>query len=73
VAIEVAAIGQGSGGGTGNVQVTFNADAVTTFGQNVFVVGSIPVLGNWAPGRPLRERGEAVQWVTRTTRDTVRV
>ncbi|HEX4728230.1 MAG TPA: carbohydrate-binding module family 20 domain-containing protein, partial [Jatrophihabitans sp.] len=32
------------------VAVTFNENATTSFGQNVYVVGSIPVLGNWAPG-----------------------
>ena len=91
------------------MRVTSNANAATTFGQNVFVVGSIPALRNWAHGSavalssarypiwsatvsvprstafqyrylkkneadgPLRERREAVRWVTRTTRDTVRV
>jgi alpha-amylase len=48
VAIDVAATG--TGGGTGTVQVTFNAYATTSYGQNVFVVGSIPALGGWAPG-----------------------
>jgi alpha-amylase len=43
VAIDVAATGQA-------VQVTFNEYATTTYGQNVYVVGSIPALGNWAPG-----------------------
>jgi len=47
VAIDVAVTGQG--GGSGSVQVTFNETATTSFGQNVFVVGSIPALGNWAP------------------------
>jgi alpha-amylase len=47
VAIDVAATGQG--GGTGSIRVTFNETATTTWGQNVFVVGSIPALGNWAP------------------------
>jgi alpha-amylase len=31
------------------VAVTFNVNATTTLGQNVFVVGSIPALGNWNP------------------------
>ena len=48
VAIDVAATGQG--GGTGSIRVTFNENATTTWGQNVFVVGSIPALGDWAPG-----------------------
>jgi alpha-amylase len=47
VAIDVAATGQG--GGTGSVRVTFNETATTIWGQNVFVVGSIPTLGSWAP------------------------
>jgi alpha-amylase len=50
VAIDVAATGQGGGSGSGSVRVTFNETATTSFGQNVFVVGSIPALGNWAPG-----------------------
>jgi alpha-amylase len=49
VAIDVAATGQ-AGGGSGTVRVTFNEYATTSYGQNVFVVGSIPALGNWAPG-----------------------
>ncbi|MGI5231627.1 carbohydrate-binding module family 20 domain-containing protein [Actinoallomurus sp. CA-142502] len=47
IAIDVAATGQG--GGTGSIRVTFDETATTTWGQNVFVVGSIPALGNWAP------------------------
>ncbi|MFL6077792.1 MAG: carbohydrate-binding module family 20 domain-containing protein [Mycobacteriales bacterium] len=31
------------------VQVTFNEYATTYWGQNVYVVGSIPALGNWDP------------------------
>jgi hypothetical protein len=50
VAIDVAATGQGGGSGPGSVRMTFNENATTSFGQNVFVVGSIPALGNWAPG-----------------------
>jgi alpha-amylase len=50
VAIDVAATGQGGGSGSGSVRVTFNENATTAFGQNVYVVGSIPALGNWAPG-----------------------
>ncbi|WP_433174717.1 carbohydrate-binding module family 20 domain-containing protein [Actinoallomurus sp. CA-150999] len=51
VAIDVAATGTGTGGGgTGVVQVTFNEYATTYYGQNVYVVGSIPALGDWAPG-----------------------
>jgi hypothetical protein len=39
------------GSGPTQVQVTFNENATTFFGQNVFVVGSIPALGNWDPAR----------------------
>jgi alpha-amylase len=39
----------GGGGGPTQVQVTFHENATTFFGQNVFVVGSIPALGNWDP------------------------
>jgi len=45
VAIDVAA--QGTGAPT--VAVTFHENATTVFGQNVFLVGSIPALGNWNP------------------------
>ena len=51
-AMDAVAIHAGSlvtGGGTGPVQVTFNENANTVWGQNVFVVGSIPALGNWDP------------------------
>ncbi|GIE93255.1 carbohydrate-binding module family 20 domain-containing protein [Paractinoplanes rishiriensis] len=33
----------------GATSVTFNVTATTTAGTNVYVVGSIPELGNWAP------------------------
>jgi alpha-amylase len=42
--------GGGGGGGTTQPQVTFTENATTFFGQNVFVVGSIPALGSWSPG-----------------------
>jgi len=29
--------------------VTFNVRATTNFGENVFIVGSVPELGNWLP------------------------
>jgi alpha-amylase len=51
-AMDAVAIHAGSrvtGGGGGTVPVTFNEFATTFFGQNVFVVGSIPALGNWSP------------------------
>ncbi|KAE9396568.1 glycoside hydrolase [Gymnopus androsaceus JB14] len=33
--------------GTGSVTVTFVETAVTTFGENIFLAGSIPALGDW--------------------------
>lgn len=36
-------------GANPTVSVTFAANATTWFGQNVFVVGSIPALGSWSP------------------------
>jgi len=32
------------------VQVTFNVNASTSFGQNIYITGDTPALGNWAPG-----------------------
>jgi alpha-amylase len=49
VAIDVAA--QGTGAAT--VAVTFHENATTFFGQNVFLVGSIPALGNWNPANAI--------------------
>jgi alpha-amylase len=48
VALDIAARGSGSGNPS-TVQVTFNSNTTTFFGQNVFVVGSIPALGSWDP------------------------
>ncbi|KAI0816868.1 glycoside hydrolase [Trametes gibbosa] len=40
--------GSGSGsGGSGNVVVNFAETATTTFGENIFLVGSISQLGSW--------------------------
>ncbi|ESK93505.1 alpha-amylase [Moniliophthora roreri MCA 2997] len=39
----------GGGGGSGTVAVTFIETATTTFGENIFLVGSVTQLGNWAP------------------------
>ncbi|PBK84861.1 glycoside hydrolase family 13 protein [Armillaria gallica] len=49
VAIHIGATGSGSGSSSGYVAVTFSETATTTFGENIFVVGSISQLGNWAP------------------------
>ncbi|KAK7045677.1 glycoside hydrolase 15 protein [Paramarasmius palmivorus] len=38
------------GGGSGNtVAVTFNVQATTTFGENIFLTGSVDALKNWSP------------------------
>ncbi|KAF9555969.1 glycoside hydrolase [Agrocybe pediades] len=56
IAIHTGALGTGSGSGTpsnpsnpGTVTVTFQETATTTFGENIFLVGSISQLGTWAP------------------------
>jgi alpha-amylase len=51
VAIDVAT--QGSGDGAATVAVTFHENVTTCCGQNVFVVGSIPALGNWNPANAI--------------------
>ncbi|KAJ7108322.1 glycoside hydrolase [Mycena epipterygia] len=58
IAIHTGALGTGSGPGTSSgsgsgssstVAVTFAETATTTFGENIFLVGSISQLGTWAP------------------------
>lgn len=53
--------GGGGGGGTdpATVSATFNVNASTALGTNVYVVGSIPALGNWNPAAavPLSSSG----------------
>jgi alpha-amylase len=42
--------GSGGGGGSTTCAVTFTiANANTTFGQNLYVVGNQTALGNWTP------------------------
>ncbi|KAF7799714.1 hypothetical protein EIP86_010956 [Pleurotus ostreatoroseus] len=38
-----------SGGSGGTVAVTFNVDATTVFGENIYLTGSVPALQNWSP------------------------
>ncbi|KAI0669272.1 glucoamylase [Trametes maxima] len=49
--------GSGSGGGSGGsadtVPVTFNVDATTVFGENIFLTGSVDALQNWSPDSAL--------------------
>ncbi|MBE1492672.1 carbohydrate-binding module family 20 domain-containing protein [Plantactinospora soyae] len=44
-----------TGGTCGTVATTFEVDTGTVWGQNVYVVGNVPALGNWDPanGVPL--------------------
>jgi len=47
-AVAIDANSKVSGGSSGStVPVTFDENATTYWGQNVFVVGSIPALGSW--------------------------
>ncbi|KAF8893880.1 glucoamylase [Infundibulicybe gibba] len=39
----------GGGGGGGTVAVTFNVQATTVFGENIFLTGSVDALTNWSP------------------------
>ncbi|KAK7692430.1 hypothetical protein QCA50_004055 [Cerrena zonata] len=48
--------GTGSGGGSSGgptVAVTFNNVATTTFGENIYITGSVPELQNWSPDNAL--------------------
>ncbi|KAJ4467031.1 hypothetical protein J3R30DRAFT_3310041, partial [Lentinula aciculospora] len=48
IAIHTGALGTGSGSsGSGTVSVTIEETATTTFGENIFISGSIPELGSW--------------------------
>ncbi|KAI0034829.1 glycoside hydrolase [Vararia minispora EC-137] len=47
VAIHTGALGAGSGSSVGTVAVSFAETATTTFGENIFLVGSISQLGSW--------------------------
>ena len=42
-----------TGGGTPASQASFAVNASTVWGQNVYVVGNIPALGNWTPSAGL--------------------
>jgi alpha-amylase len=35
--------------GVASIATSFNVDATTIWGQNVFVVGNVPALGSWSP------------------------
>lgn len=47
VALHVGAIVSGNGGGCSSVATTFNVEATTFWGQNVYVVGNVAELGSW--------------------------
>ncbi|KZV59596.1 carbohydrate-binding module family 20 protein [Peniophora sp. CONT] len=44
--------GGGSGGGS-TVAVTFNVQATTVFGENIYITGSVDALKNWSPDNAL--------------------
>jgi hypothetical protein len=46
--------GGGGGGNDGSVAVAFAETAQTVFGENIFLAGSIPQLGNWDPNAAVR-------------------
>ncbi|KAH8814784.1 glycoside hydrolase [Flagelloscypha sp. PMI_526] len=52
VALHTGSKGTGSGGVT-NVAVTFIENATTTFGENIFLTGSISQLASWSPSSAL--------------------
>lgn len=41
--------GGGSGGSAGTVAVTFNVQATTQFGENIYICGSVDALEDWSP------------------------
>lgn len=61
-AYSAAALHAGAKQGTtngGSASVTFNEAASTSYGQNIFVVGNVPALGNWSPAA-----GVALTWIS---------
>ncbi|KAJ3800234.1 glucoamylase [Lentinula aff. detonsa] len=45
--------GGGGGSSSGTVSVTFNVDATTVFGENIYICGSVDALQNWDPDTAL--------------------
>ncbi|KAJ3966668.1 glucoamylase [Lentinula raphanica] len=45
--------GGGGGGSSDTVSVTFNVDATTVFGENIYICGSVDALQNWDPDTAL--------------------
>jgi glucoamylase len=45
--------GGGGGSSSGTVAVTFNVDATTVFGENIYICGSVDALQNWDPDTAL--------------------
>ncbi|KAF8214951.1 glucoamylase [Mycena galopus ATCC 62051] len=45
--------GGGGTGGSGTVSVTFNCDATTVIGEDIYITGSVPSLQNWSPDTAL--------------------
>ncbi|KAI8978782.1 glucoamylase [Trametes punicea] len=42
-----------SGGGLNTVAVTFNVQATTVYGENIYITGSVNALANWSPDNAL--------------------
>lgn len=55
IAVHTGALGSGSSEPKTAelVPVLFNVNATTTFGENIFVVGNVPGLGNWDPSNAI--------------------
>ncbi|TFK52523.1 glucoamylase [Heliocybe sulcata] len=45
--------GGGGGGGGSTVAVTFNVDATTVYGENIYITGSVAALSSWSTGSAL--------------------
>ncbi|ETW81510.1 glycoside hydrolase family 15 protein [Heterobasidion irregulare TC 32-1] len=45
--------GGSSGGSSGTVAVTFNVQATTVYGENIYITGSVDALQNWSPDNAL--------------------
>ncbi|KAG5636633.1 hypothetical protein H0H81_007342 [Sphagnurus paluster] len=43
----------GGGGGGGTVAVSFNVQATTVFGENIYLAGSVDALADWSPDNAL--------------------
>ncbi|KAF8906146.1 carbohydrate-binding-like protein [Mucidula mucida] len=52
--LKLVLVGGGGGrGGDATVAVTFNVQATTVFGENIYITGSVNALQNWSPDNAL--------------------